>query len=305
MAGPTGIDVYAKTASGGYQTVTNWAQVRGSGVQFCYVKISDGLSARTDNGYVANGRANGLFMGAYHFAEAGDPIAQAQFFLARLAATGAIDLAPALDAEAAGTTSVAFIVAFLKVIVAAGHRPALYANNSTLGSVLSAVKAQIPNLVVWVARYGGTPDMPYNVWQYSSSGTVSGVRELVDLNTGSIPFNIVQGSGVSVALGEDEEDAMQPMSLPVAPNPAWVTIPWDGRNAVLNVVPTSKAVFVAKPLNWGPAGGTGGGVSTVAGVNPARVETNQPGQYTVPAGTTSVVYSYSCADTHFVQIVAV
>lgn len=307
MAGPTGIDVYAKTASGGYQTVTNWTQVRGSGIEYVWIKLSDGLTSRDDGGYTANARANGLYVGGYHFAQAGDPVAQAQYFLARLNAVNAKDLAPALDAEAAGTTGVDFIVPFLKTVAAAGHRPALYANNSVMASVLAAVKAQVPNVLVWVARYGATPDMAYNNWQYSQTGSVSGITEQVDLNTGSIPKNIYNGDGLITPKRQDEEDAMQPTYVPPAPNGgvSYVTIPWTGEAAVLNVVGTSSPVFVAKPGNWGPNGGMGGGDSTVAGVNPARVEVNQPGQYTVPAGTTRIFYSASCASGHYVQAVSV
>ncbi|MEV6898352.1 hypothetical protein [Amycolatopsis sp. NPDC051372] len=83
------------------------------------------------------------------------------------------------------------------------------------------------------------------------------------------------------------------------------TLPWDGRAAVLNIIPTGDIVFMGKPMNWGPKGGTGGGDSTVSGVNPSRVEVNQPGQYSIPAGTTRVFCSYSCASQHYAWIKAV
>ncbi|AIG78474.1 Hypothetical protein AJAP_28180 [Amycolatopsis japonica] len=103
---------------------------------------------------------------------------------------------------------------------------------------------------------------------------------------------------------EDDEVSYYPKELPVSMNESGVTLPWDGRAAVLNVASTGTVVFVGKPLNWGPRGGTGGGDTTVPGVNPSRVEVNQPGQYHIPAGTTRIYYRWSCATPHFVWVKA-
>jgi len=117
--------------------------------------------------------------------------------------------------------------------------------------------------------------------------------------SGSIPVPIEET--------DEDEDNMYRELLPVSKDTVSVTIPWDGSKAVLNVIGTQvgNPVFVGKPLNWGPNGGTGGGNSTVAGVNPSRVEINAPGQYDIPQGTTRIVHTYSCNTPHWVNVVTV
>lgn len=112
---------------------------------------------------------------------------------------------------------------------------------------------------------------------------------------------------VPIQSTDEEEDNMYRKLMPKSSATAYDTIPWDGSKAVLNVIGTAvgNPVFLGKPGNWGPNGGTGGGDSTVAGVNPSRVEINQPGQYTVPAGTTRIFYTYSCNADHWVTVVSV
>src|SRR6187399_1804991 len=91
---PDGIDIYTK-----YQDVHDWRAVRGAGIEFAYVKVSDGDEDRPDNGYGPAGRAAGLAMGAYHYGQPGDPVAQADRLIHRAAAAQLLDLAPALDLE--------------------------------------------------------------------------------------------------------------------------------------------------------------------------------------------------------------
>src|SRR6184192_265488 len=105
----SGIDVYNK-----YQNVTDWAAVRGAGYTFCYVKVSDGLTARSTSGYGPGGRAGGLAMGAYHYAQPGDPVAQAELLISQATASGCTDLGPALDLEdpfVPGATAANFAIA--------------------------------------------------------------------------------------------------------------------------------------------------------------------------------------------------
>jgi lysozyme len=185
---PEGIDVYQK-----YQQVTDWKRVRAADIQFAYVKLSDGVNTRNDGGYVAGGRAAGVKMGGYHYAQPGDPIAQANLLVSRCAATGAVDLAPALDLEAPFVPGLAardFAIKFLKQVKARGHRPCIYGNNSMLSDVLPAVRAQVPDVVVWCARYGGTPTVGYDVHQYADNGSVPGIIGSVDRNRGRVPYNV-------------------------------------------------------------------------------------------------------------------
>jgi hypothetical protein len=106
----------------------------------------------------------------------------------------------------------------------------------------------------------------------------------------------------------DEEDEMQPVTLDKAPTQVFKSFIWDGRKAVLNIISNNEDVFIGRLMNWGPAGGTGGGnpttnLPTVPGG--WRVTVNQPGQFDIPAGTTRVVLPYSTNAAPQVQIVAV
>lgn len=150
-----------------------------------------------------------------------------------------------------------------------------------------------------------------NVYQWNNgrvyvAGTECDLNKVVrdyvpDLSSGG------QTPGTEI---EDEEDDMEPAKTQ-APSPGvtWSTLYFDGKtDGVLNIVPIGDVVFMGPVYTWGPGAnlnvgnGTGGGQSTVPGVNPARVEINQPGQYRVPKGTTRVTYSYSCAGAHIAKI---
>lgn len=185
---PQGIDIYTK-----YQTVTDWHAVRGAGYEFAYVKVSDGNVNRDDGGWGPKGRAAGLAMGAYHYAQPGDPVAQANRLCDRAIAAGLTDLAPALDLEAPFARTqdtVNFAAAFVRQVLARGFRPCLYANNTMMQTIRNPVKIAVPQTVIWVARYGATPTVPYDVWQHSDSGHVPGISaQGVDLDQGAMPRN--------------------------------------------------------------------------------------------------------------------
>lgn len=189
-----GIDVYTR-----YQTVNDWRAVRTAGKQFCYVKVSDGTTVKDHGNYGINGTAAGVVMGAYHYAQPGDPIRQANILCDQAERAGLTGLAPALDLESpfvANNVARDFAITFLRQVKARGHRPCLYANNSMLTALLGAVRNAVPDVVVWVARYGATPTVPWDVWQHADNGRVPGIAaSSVDLNTGAIPYNIQKSAG--------------------------------------------------------------------------------------------------------------
>jgi len=291
-----GIDVYTK-----YQNVLNWQAVRAAGIEFCYVKVSDGTSTRATNNYGALGTRAGVVMGAYHYAQFGDPVAQANLLIDQAAANNLLDLAPALDLEdpfVPGTQAANFAIAFLKQVKARGHRPCLYANNSMLNSILAAVKREIPDVIVWVARYGANPTVEYHVWQYSSSGTVSGIAaSAVDMNTGSIPFNLPSGSsgGNTSAVIDDEETTLKlepgenrHLPIPVAGKPPYLYI----AAGFGDWVDVHQIVFV------GPTKGDGGnyiagGYDQPEGQPAWRWVSDRPGPIRIPDGTAFVVIRYT------------
>jgi len=191
-----GIDVYVA-----YQNVRDWTAVRRAGYEFCYVKVGDGTSTRATNGYGPKGRGAGLAMGAYWYAQPGDPVRQADMLCDRAVGEGLADLGPALDLESPfspNATAVDFAQRFLDRVKARGHVPCLYGNNSMLSYVLPRIR--VAGLKVWVARYGANPTVGYDVWQWSDKGTVSGISAgSVDLNRGGIPYNLAAPAAPATA----------------------------------------------------------------------------------------------------------
>lgn len=109
----------------------------------------------------------------------------------------------------------------------------------------------------------------------------------------------------------DEEDEMQPVTLPASPTALKITEIWDGRKAVLNVVSTLEDVFCQEPYNYGPNGGTGGGKPTTNGQESAEIPiwraraNGSQLQFDVPAGTTRVYFEVSSDSPIKYQIVPV
>ncbi len=78
--------------------------------------------------------------------------------------------------------------AFLEEIKAAGYTPMLYAN--TRWSILKLDLAQLSDYDFWYAYYGDEIYYPYkfSMWQYSSNGTVDGIKGKADLNISFVDY---------------------------------------------------------------------------------------------------------------------
>ena len=191
-----GVDIYR------YQTVTSYAELARS-VGFAWVKVTDGNAPAIVRGdaQVGGCRAAGIPVGGYHYAQRGDPVRQARVFIAELKRLNALDLAPALDLEAPFAPNAEarnFGIAFCREIARLGYRPAVYMSASWAGA-LRPDQWGIPNLVIWIAAYGGNDGRNYDaridagkvrryysgrydVHQHTSAARVPGIRGDVDLN---------------------------------------------------------------------------------------------------------------------------
>ena len=123
-----------------------------------------------------------------------------------------------------------------------------------------------------------------------------------------IPGPIGGGSSPGTEIEEDEDEDMAPKRQPASASTRNDTLYWNESEGIMDIVATGDPVFMGPILCWGPGTGLNqgngrmGGNSLVPGVNPARVEVNQPGKYRIPAGTTRVFYSYSSNSDHIVNI---
>ena len=92
------------------------------------------------------------------------------------------DAVPADGISAAQRTANA--VAFCETIRNAGYTPGVYSYASWFYNSLNF--ANISKYRTWIAQYRDTLDFAYsyNIWQYSSQGSVSGIKGNVDMNLG-------------------------------------------------------------------------------------------------------------------------
>lgn len=205
---PLGIDVSS------YQGQPNWSSVRGSGVVFAWAKATEGTGI-TDGDFVFNqnnGKAAGVFMGAYHFAHpnAATPGAEAGHFWG--VAGPYIDndgktLMPMLDMEVFsgvdGASSYSdWANQWCNDIVgdAAGKevsvRPAIYVSACNACEFNTSVGQWGSDIADYNGEnlYTGTPwsvctscevwgGGVWTFWQVSSGGAISGISGSVDLDT--------------------------------------------------------------------------------------------------------------------------
>lgn len=186
-----GVDIYR------YQTVTDWRQFAES-VRYAWVKLTDGHGrAQVLGDKQVNGcKSVGVPVGGYHYAQFGDPAAQARVFIAELRRLKALDLAPVLDLEAPfvpGAAARDFAITFCNELASHGYRPGVYMSASWAGT-MRPDRWNIPGLMIWVAAYGANdgrrrPESVtryyagrYDVHQYTSVGRVPGISGDVDLN---------------------------------------------------------------------------------------------------------------------------
>lgn len=284
-----GIDVYGK-----YQTVTDWAAVRRAGKSFVYIKVSDGVTTRDDYGYTARARAAGLKVGGYHYAQFGNAVTQARILCNRVRALGATDGAPMLDIEdpfTPGRDAAQFAVAFLTEVKAQGHRPGIYGNNHMLSGILPTVRAAVPDVAVWAARYSTTqPTVGYDIWQYSQTGRVPGITGAVDLNRGSFPANRTAtpkgATGLSfipVRLPSGKGRHVETFSVEVGATSGIITDMWvslvsgfDGLSNVNIIFPREK--------DYGPQGW----------IRAGNVAKDKRRWWKLPSGAVAVSIDYTC-----------
>lgn len=189
--GPTifGIDVSK------WQGTIDWPKVRQAGVEFAFIRISDGtgyLDAKFPDNW-AGAAQQGILRGAYQFFRSDeDPIAQAEIVLDYLATHGVGELPPVIDVETTDDQTPATIAARVGTWIAhveavLGVRPIIYTGSYFWnGNVQTDDFADYP---LWIAHWttGACPNLPsvwsdWAVWQYSATGSVSGISGDVDLD---------------------------------------------------------------------------------------------------------------------------
>jgi len=199
QTGPAGIDV------SNYQGAINWTSVKSAGIQWAYIKATEGTTykdPRFNTNYPA-AHAAGVIRGAYHFARPNSSggAAQANYFASNggawsadnLTLPGAVDLeAPPSGAACYGLTTTqmrTWITDFYNTYKAAtGRDVVVYTTASWWNSCTGSWTGMASKSPLWVAHWGASsPSLPagwssttWSFWQYTASGSVSGISGNVD-----------------------------------------------------------------------------------------------------------------------------
>ena len=140
---------------------------------------------------------HGLRVGAYHYSQAisvSEAKREAEFICKKLNAyKSKITLPVVCDwefgkrlnstkAKSIGKKGCTEIIeAFCDTVVDYGYTPMVYANYSTFKNYLNFDELQ-KKYLIWLAQYNDTASLPYDYWQYTSSGSISGIKGNVDIS---------------------------------------------------------------------------------------------------------------------------
>lgn len=173
----------------------DWSAVCGAGYRFAYTKATEG-NYYFDDTYIANvsgAKANGIFIGAFHFYKLNIPAkAQADYFLSKTS-TSQLDLPPVLDFEDPGTINKTQVAAgvkeWLDIVAAATKRTPIIYTSAYYWNTFAGMPTWAASYPLWVANYtsAAQPMLPkgwndWLMWQYTDKGKVAGCMGGVDLN---------------------------------------------------------------------------------------------------------------------------
>lgn len=176
-----------------YQGVIDWSAVKGDGIDFAFIRVSDGATF-ADPKFATNWTASqdaGVIRGAYQFFRPAQDIdEQAQLMITSLTAFSPGDLPPVLDVEATGDLAPETIAAHAadwvdKVHRATGTSPIIYTGKYFWRDEVGSPSSFSPN-PLWIAQYTRLcPALPapwttWQFWQNTDKGTIAGISGAVD-----------------------------------------------------------------------------------------------------------------------------
>lgn len=191
----TGIDVSK------HQGKIDWEKVAQDGIAFAFIRVgfrgsSEGKLVE-DEYFIDNiegALRNGIDVGVYFYTQAAsaEEAEEEAEFLLDLIEPYRITYPVVLDIEEVdgksrtdGMTQADYTdaaVAFLETVEKAGYQPMVYGNLKTFFIMLD--RSRITDYDKWFAYYQTPVYFPYefSIWQYSSTGTVNGIKGDVDMN---------------------------------------------------------------------------------------------------------------------------
>lgn len=194
-----------------FQGKIDWEKVAADGVQFAFVRVGY-------RGYGAEGKlvedeyfeenikgalSAGIKVGVYFYSQAineTEAVQEANFVLERIAPYK-IECPVVIDVEMVGTSSnkgrmdalnvqerTDVVKKFCETIENAGYSPMVYYNLEV--GIMKVKPEQLEQYPKWFASYSDSFYYPYafDVWQYTASGSVAGIKGEVDMNISFVPL---------------------------------------------------------------------------------------------------------------------
>ncbi len=193
----TGIDVST------HQGAIDWEKVAADGIDFAMIRLGfrgygESGVLKLDDRFEENltgAKAAGLKVGVYFFSQAitvEEGLEEAKLVLDTLQGRE-LDFPVVFDQEEIyeadartdnldPSTASDIAVAFCDAVKDGGYNPMIYANTRWFVSQMDF--SRLDGYSKWLAQYYRTPFFPYQfqIWQYTSSGSVDGIQGNVDLN---------------------------------------------------------------------------------------------------------------------------
>ena len=193
-SGNRGIDVSK------YQGNIDWGAVAASGINFAIIRVGyrgSSSGALVQDPYfkknISGATKAGIKVGLYFFTQAvNEAEAVEEASMAMSLASGYkvtypifIDTESASSGRANGLSKsarTAVVKAFCQTVRNGGYKAGVYASKSWYANQLNA--SALNGYCIWVAQYNSscTYSGKYDMWQYSSKGSVSGIKGNVDMN---------------------------------------------------------------------------------------------------------------------------
>ena len=183
-----------------HQGLIDWKKVKKDGVKFAFIRVG---GRKVDSGRVfadaygktniRNATKNGIKVGAYFFSQAitkAEALEEAKFTLEQIKGLD-VTLPVVIDTEKYPGARHNYISrqlrteickVFCEYVESAGYKAMVYSNVGWLNNNL--YMSQLSKYDVWAAQYYKICQYkgPYVCWQYTSSGSVSGIKGNVDMN---------------------------------------------------------------------------------------------------------------------------
>lgn len=181
-----------------WQGSINWQSVKSSGIQFAMIASSyrdNGVDSMFETNYT-EAKANGIMVGAYHYSYAktvAEATNEANFFISRLKGKQfdypvCVDLEDPSQSTLDNATLTNIALTYLSMLKQAGYYPMIYANKEWFTTKLDS--NNVLTYDHWLAQWNNsiTYSGPVQMWQYSSTGTVSGIDGPVDMDTSFVDY---------------------------------------------------------------------------------------------------------------------